>query len=64
MLPDKSKIRATQNMLLKPKLPEGAKEMTVALGLHPTLVSIPKMADADYIAVFNKHKATIPFMRL
>jgi hypothetical protein len=27
--------------------------------LHSTLVSIPKMANADYIAVFDKHKATI-----
>jgi hypothetical protein len=59
MLPDKSKIRATQKMLLKHKLWEGAREMNVVPGLHSTLISIPKMAKADYIAVFNKHKATI-----
>jgi hypothetical protein len=59
MLPDKSKIRATQKMLLKHKLREGAREMNVVPGLHSTLVSIPKMANADYIGVFVKHKATI-----
>jgi hypothetical protein len=45
-------------MLLKYKLQEGAREMNVVPGLHSTLVSIPKMANPDYIAVFNKHKAT------
>jgi hypothetical protein len=59
MLPDKSKIRATQKMLLKHKLQEGAREMNVVPGLHSTLVSIPTTANADYIAVFKKHKATI-----
>jgi hypothetical protein len=59
MLPDKSKIRATQNMLLKHKLQEGAREMNAVPGLHSTLVSIPKIANADYIGVFDKHKATI-----
>jgi hypothetical protein len=33
--------------------------MNVAPGLHSTLISIPKMANADYIVVFDKHKATI-----
>jgi hypothetical protein len=33
--------------------------MNVVPGLHSTLVSIPKMANADYIVVFNKYKATI-----
>ncbi len=46
-------------MLLKHKLQEGAREMNVVPGLHSTLVSIPKMADAVYIVVFNEHKATI-----
>ncbi len=27
--------------------------------LHSTLISVPKMADADYIAVFNKKEARI-----
>jgi hypothetical protein len=52
-------IRATQKMLLKHNLQEGAREMNVVPGLHSALVSIPKMANADYIGVFNKHKATI-----
>ncbi len=33
--------------------------MNVVPGLHSTLVSIPKIANADYSAVFDKHKATI-----
>jgi hypothetical protein len=33
--------------------------MNVVPGLHSTLVSIPKIANVDYIAVFDKHKATI-----
>ncbi len=59
MLPDKSKIRATRKMLVKNKLREGAREMNVVPGLHSTLVSIPKFANADYIAVFDKNKANI-----
>ncbi len=59
MLLDKSKIRSTQKKLPKHKLREGTREMNVVPGLYSTLVSIPKMADSDYIAVFNKHKATI-----
>ena len=46
-------------MLLKHKLWEGAREMNVVPGLHSALISIPKMADADYIAVFDKHNSTI-----
>jgi hypothetical protein len=59
MLPDKSKIRATRKMLLKNKLREGAREMNVVPGLHSTLISIPKFADAEYITVFDKFKANI-----
>jgi hypothetical protein len=33
--------------------------MNVLPGLHSTLISIPNMANSDYIVVFNKHKATI-----
>jgi hypothetical protein len=48
-------------MLLKHKLWEGAREMNAVPGLHSTLVSIHKMANADYIdiVVLDKHKATI-----
>ncbi len=59
MLPDKSKISAAHKMVLKHKLQDRAREMNVVPGLHSTLVSIPKMANADYIAVFDEHKATI-----
>jgi hypothetical protein len=59
MLPDMSRIRATHKMLLKHNLREGAREMNVVPGLHSTLVSIPKMADADYIVEFDKSNATI-----
>jgi hypothetical protein len=59
MLPDKSKIRATRKMLMKNKLREGAREMNIVPGLHSALVSIPKFANADYIAVFDKNKANI-----
>jgi hypothetical protein len=51
MLPDKSKIQATHKMLLTHNLWEWAREMNV--------VPVPKMADADYIAVFDKNKDTI-----
>jgi hypothetical protein len=46
-------------MLLKHNLREGAREMNVVPGLHSTLVSIPKMANADHIAGFDKSNATI-----
>jgi hypothetical protein len=46
-------------MLLKHKLREGAREMNVVPGLHSALVIIPKLANADSVAVFNKNKATI-----
>jgi hypothetical protein len=59
MLPDKSNIQATRKMLLKNKLREGVREMDVVPGRHSTLVSIPKFANADYIAVFDKNKANI-----
>ncbi len=59
MLPDKSKIGATRKMLLKHNLLGGAREMNVVPGLHSTLVSIPKFADANYITVFDKFKASI-----
>jgi hypothetical protein len=59
MLPDKSTICATRKMLLKHNLRRSAREMNVVPGLHTTLVSIPKFADADYITVFDKNTAKI-----
>ncbi len=57
MLPDKSRVRATHKMLLKHKLRDGAREMNIVPGLHSTLVSVRKIADKDYIVVFDKNLA-------
>jgi hypothetical protein len=46
-------------MLLWQPLRESAREMNIVPGLHSTLFSIPKLADADYTTVFEKGKATI-----
>ncbi len=43
----------------KHKLHETAKEINIAPRLHSTLISVPKLADADYTTVFKKDKATI-----
>jgi hypothetical protein len=59
MLPDKSKIPATKIMRLKHNLREGAGEMNIVPNLHSTLISVPKMAEHGYIAVFNKTEAKI-----
>jgi hypothetical protein len=54
MLPDKSKIKATKQMQLKHNLCARAGKMNIMPNLHPTLISVPKMADHGYIAVFDK----------
>ncbi len=59
MLPDKTKIRATNKMWLKYNLRPKASKMNIMPNLHSMLISIPKMADADYIAVFDKKEARI-----
>jgi hypothetical protein len=59
MLPDKRTHRATKKMLLKHKLREGAREINIVRGLHTTLISVPKLADANYVTIFNKNKAKI-----
>ncbi len=59
MLPDKRRHKATKKMILQQPLRELAREMNIVPGLHSTLISIPKLADADYITVFKKGKATI-----
>jgi len=59
MLPDKSKIPATKIMQLKHNLREGAGKMNIVPNLHSTLISVPKMAEHGYIAVFNKTEAKI-----
>ena len=59
MFPDKRTRSATKKMHLKHKLRETAKEVNIVPGLHSTLISVPKLADADYTTVFKKDKATI-----
>ncbi len=59
MLPDKLKILATKIMRLKHNLREGAGEMNIVPNLHSTLISVSKMAEHGYIAVFNKTEAKI-----
>jgi hypothetical protein len=59
VLPDKTKIKATNNMQLKHNLQLEASKMNIVPNLHSMLISVPKMADADYIAVFGKKLARI-----
>ncbi len=59
MLPDKTRIRATNKMRLKHNLRPKASKMNIMPNLHSALFSIPKMADVDYIVVFNKEEARI-----
>jgi hypothetical protein len=56
MLPDKTKIKATNKMRLKHNLWPEACRMNIVPNLHSTLISIPKMADTDYIPMFDKKK--------
>ncbi len=59
MLPNKTKIKATKTMQLKHKLRAGAGKINIIPNLHSTLISVPKMADHGYIAVFDKKEARI-----
>jgi hypothetical protein len=59
MLPDASKILATNLMRLRHNLRAGAGEMNIVPNLHSSLISVPKMADQGYIAVFDKKEARI-----
>jgi hypothetical protein len=57
ILLDKTKIKATNKMRLKHNLLPKASKINITPNLHSMLISVPKMADADYIAVFDKNKA-------
>jgi hypothetical protein len=59
MLPDKRQHKATKKMLLWQPLCKSAREMNIVPGLHSTLISVPKLADANYTTVFKIGKATI-----
>ena len=53
MLPNKRQHKATKKMLLRQPLRKSAREMNIVPGLHSTLISVPKLADADYTTVFK-----------
>jgi hypothetical protein len=57
MFPGKHKNKATKKMRLKHKLRPAAREMNIVPGLHSTLVSVPKLADAGYTTVFSKKRS-------
>jgi hypothetical protein len=59
MLPDKTRIRASKKMRLKHNLQPEASKMNIVQNLHSTLISVPKLADVDYIEVFDKKEARI-----
>jgi hypothetical protein len=59
ILPDKTRIRATNKMWLKHNLQPKASKMNIMTNLHSMLISVPKMVDAGYIAVFDKKEARI-----
>ena len=59
MFPDKRTNKATKQMNLKHNLRETACEINIVPGLHPTLISVPKLADAGYTTVFNMVGAKI-----
>jgi hypothetical protein len=59
MFLDKHTNKATKKMHLKHKLCPAAREMNIVPGLHSTLVSVPKLADAGYTTVFSKERAVI-----
>ncbi len=59
MLPNKQQHKATKKMLLWQPLRESTREINIVPGLHSTLISVPKLADADYTTVLEKGKATI-----
>jgi hypothetical protein len=59
MFPDKRTNKATKRMLTKHNLRPAASEMNIVPGLHSTLISVPKLADAGYTTVFSKAGAAI-----
>jgi hypothetical protein len=56
---DLDNTEATKKMLLKHNLQIAAQEMNIVPGIHSALVSIPKLADAGYMAVLTKNGAAI-----
>ncbi len=59
LFPDKCTNKTVKKMRLKHTLCPAAREMNIVPGLHSTLVSVPKLADAGYTTVFSKEGAAI-----
>ena len=59
MFPNNTKKKSTKKMHLKHDIRQEAKEMNIIPGLHAPLVSIPKLANAGYITVFEKSIANV-----
>ncbi len=59
MFPDKRTNKAMKKMRLKHKLHPAARETNIVPGLHLTLVSISKLADAGYTTVFSNEGVVI-----
>ena len=53
------KQKATKKMHLKDNIRQEARGMNIIPGLHAPLVSVPKLTDAGYITVFEKHIANV-----
>ncbi len=53
------RIKATNKMRLKHNLQPKASKKNILPNLHSRLISLPKLADADYIVVFGKKEAGI-----
>ena len=54
MFSDKRTNKATKRMLTKHYLCPAAREINIVPGLHSTLISVPKLADAGYTTIFSK----------
>jgi len=59
MFPNNAKQKATKKMHHKHDIRQEAKEMNIIPGLHAPLISVPKLADAGYITVFEKNIAIV-----
>ncbi len=59
MFPDRRTATATKKMMLKHDLRDGAQEMNIVPGMHTSLISISKMANAGYTTVLRQDGAEI-----
>ncbi len=54
MFPDQRTATATKKMMLKHDLRDGAREMNIVPGMHTSLISISKLADAGYTTCYDE----------